>query len=93
MKKNRKAGVECVKKVVPRKKKVKAMDFKFIDLGQITMYFKHISAESCMLYLVEWGFVRIAGSDYLKAHSEIIRNLLRVRNHLNMPPGSSSIFS
>lgn len=57
------------------------MDLKFIGLGQITRRLKHISAESCMLYLVDWGFVRIALNTICEStlNPEMKRTLLKVQ--------------
>lgn len=62
MKKNKKAsvpGAECVSGIVPGNKKVKAINFKFISFGQLIIHFTLISAESCMLHLTDWDFVRV----------------------------------
>lgn len=55
------------------------MDLKVISLGQITRRLKPISAESCMLYVVGWGFVRMALNTICEStlHPEMIRTLLK----------------
>ena len=48
-----------MREVVPGNKKGKAINFKFISFGKLIIHFKFISAESSMLHLMAWGFVRI----------------------------------